>query len=66
MYLDPAYAGMLLQILLALVVVGGVVLFSIRRKIRGLFSKKQDKAIYNSSDSETTEDSENDVIDTLN
>ena len=66
MYLDPAFAGMLLQILLALVVVGGVVLFSARRKLRGLFSKKQDKAIYNNQGNDGDNESEDDVIDTLN
>ncbi|MCL2559335.1 MAG: hypothetical protein FWE07_02505 [Turicibacter sp.] len=63
MYLDPAFAGMLLQILLALVVVGGVALFSMRRKIRELFSKKKDQAIYNNSGNAS--DVEEDVIDTL-
>lgn len=63
MYLDPAFAGMLLQILLALVVVGGVALFTMRRKLRGLFSKKQDQAIYNNDPSKN--DSNDGVIDTL-
>ena len=63
MYLDPAFAGMLLQILLALVVVGGVALFAARRKIRALFSKKQDKAIYNNDTSKN--EAEDDLIDTL-
>ena len=63
MYLDPAFAGMLLQILLALVVVGGVALFSMRRKIRGLFKGKQDGAIYNKD--AQAEDADDEVIDTL-
>ena len=65
MYLDPAFAGMLLQLLLALLVVGGVILFSLRRKIRQFFSKKQDVVTYNQA---TTSDNklESDLIDTLN
>ena len=66
MYLDPAFAGMLLQILLALVVVGGVVLFSVRRKIRGLFSKKQDASIYKNQKITSDNELEDDLIDTLN
>ena len=66
MYLDPAFAGMLLQILLALVVVGGVILFSARRKLRGLFSKKQDASIYNAEAAISGNESEDDLIDTLN
>jgi len=66
MYLDPAFAGMLLQILLASLVVGGVILFSLRRKLRGLFSNKQDKAIYNNQTDANDNEPEGDVIDTLN
>lgn len=64
MYLDPAFAGMLLQILLALVVVGGVALFSMRRKLRNLFKGKQDQGIYQQPVS-PEDDAGDDVIDTL-
>jgi len=63
MYLDPAFAGMILQILLALVVVGGVVLFTARRKIREMFWGKQNKVIYNNDTS--SNETEDEVIDTL-
>ena len=39
MYLDPAFGGMLVQIIVAIIAVGGGVLYSFRRKIRALFSK---------------------------
>jgi len=41
MYLDPGFGGMLLQIVVAIAAVAGILLFSIRRKIRALFSKKK-------------------------
>ena len=41
MYIDPGFGGMLIQVLLAIVAAGGVLLFSIRRKLRTLFSKKK-------------------------
>jgi len=41
MYLDPAFGGMLLQIIIAIVAVGGGLLYSYRRKIRTLFSKNK-------------------------
>ena len=39
MYLDPAFGGMLLQVVVALVAVGGGIVYSFRRKIKSLFSK---------------------------
>lgn len=42
MYLDPAFGGMLLQIILALAVVGGTMIFTMKRKARKLLSKKSD------------------------
>jgi len=64
MYLDPAFAGMLLQILLALVVVGGVTIFTMRRKITEMFSKKNDKI--QSKISMQNEEDTDEVINTLN
>jgi hypothetical protein len=43
-YLDPAFGGMLLQVIIAIVAVSGAVLFSLRKKIRGLFKKEKGKA----------------------
>jgi len=63
MYLDPAFGGMILQIILALVVVGGTMLFAMRRKIRTLFTKKQDD-IYTTQPIENNNSSDG-VVDTL-
>jgi len=41
MYLDPGFGGMLLQVLVAIAAAGGVIVFSLRRKIRSLFSKNK-------------------------
>ena len=43
MYLDPGFGGMLVQALVALAAVGGGILFSFRKKIRGLFKKTNSK-----------------------
>jgi len=40
MYLDPGFGGMLVQVLVAIVAAGGIIVFSLRRKIRALFSTK--------------------------
>jgi len=40
MYLDPGFGGMLLQVIIAIVAVGGGLLFAFRRKISQLFSRK--------------------------
>ena len=39
MYLDPAFGGMLLQVIIAIVAVGGGIIYSFRRKIKAFFSK---------------------------
>jgi len=41
MYLDPGFGGMLVQIIVAIVAMGGILVFSLRRKIRALFSKNK-------------------------
>ena len=41
MYITPEFAGMFLQIILALAVVGGTMVFSMRRKIRTMFNKNK-------------------------
>lgn len=64
MYLDPGFGGMLLQVVLALVVVSGAIIFSLRRKLRSLFSKKQDQVVQNNVNV-SYDNSEDDVIDTL-
>jgi len=64
MYLDPGFGGMLIQIIIALVAVGGGLLYSFRKKIRRLFSKDMANT---SANRETLKpsDLEDDVIDTL-
>jgi hypothetical protein len=44
MYLDPGFGGMLIQVIVALAAVGGAIVFSARKKIRTLFSKKKQGA----------------------
>jgi len=60
MYLDPGFGGMLVQALVALAAVGGGILFSFRKKIRGLF-KKTNKNSTPRRNTTTTDD----AIDTL-
>jgi len=64
MYLDPAFGGMILQIVLALIVVGGTMIFAMRRKIRLLFIKKQDD-VYTNQSVVTHNVSDDGVVDTL-
>ncbi|MCL2546351.1 MAG: hypothetical protein FWE06_04050 [Oscillospiraceae bacterium] len=54
MYLDPGFGGMLLQVIIAIVAVGGGLLFAFRRKIRGLFSR--DKNAGNTPQNDVQED----------
>ena len=72
MYLDPGFGGMLVQVLVAIVAAGGIIVFSLRRKIRALFSKKKETGA-NRETVETnvnvpataTEGNDDDVIDML-
>ena len=41
MYLDPAFGGMLLQVIIAVVAVGGGLIYSFRRKIKAFFTKNK-------------------------
>ena len=43
MYLDLGAGGMLVQVLVAVVAIGGVLLFLYRKKIRALFSKNKEE-----------------------
>ena len=63
MYLDPGFGGMLLQVLVVIAATGGAILFSFRKKISALFSK--DKSTESRETTRSTDDSEDDVIDTL-
>jgi hypothetical protein len=69
MYLDPGFGGMLFQILIAAGAMGGAVLYSLRKKIRQLFSRnkkadlsKTDSTINNSNAANLNDD----VIDLIN
>ena len=42
MYIDPAFGGMMLQIIIAFIAVGGGIIYTLRRKIRSLFTKGKD------------------------
>jgi len=43
MYLDPGFGGMLVQVVVAIAAAGGVILFSLRKKLNALFSKDKNK-----------------------
>ena len=69
MYLDPGFGGMLLQVVVGIAAVGGIILFSLRRKLRNLFSKKKaagenqaENSLHSKADALTDSD---DVIDML-
>jgi len=62
-YIDPAFAGLLVQIILAVLVVGGAMVFAMKRKAKSLFSKKQDNdTVVVPIDNTISEDG---VVDTL-
>ena len=42
MYLDPSFAGMLGQIIIAVIAGGGAILFGMRRKIKAFFTRNKD------------------------
>ena len=65
MYLDPGFGGMLVQILVVIVGVGGAILYSSKRKIKSLFVK--DNKVNNTPQvsSKATKNLEDDVVDTL-
>ena len=63
MYLDPAFGGMLLQVLVAIAAVGGAIIFSFRRKIRSFFKKDGDTQVKRSKRIST--DSDDDMVDAL-
>ena len=65
MYLDPGFGGMLLQVIVALAAVGGAILFSLRKKITGLFKKGKNDTNVSQSPPKVTNKSDDDVIDTL-
>ena len=65
MYLDPGFGGMLLQVIVALVAVGGAILFSMRKRIKNLFSGKKDDECDNVKPINPSVNTEADIIDTI-
>ena len=66
MYLDPGFGGMLIQIIVALIAAGGAIAFSMRKKIKAMFSKNKAQTEPLKPASETkTNDSDADVVDML-
>jgi len=63
MYLDPGFGGMLLQVIIAIIAVAGGVLFSLRKKIKKLFSKDKPGAEYD--DTHSIQDVPDDAVDML-
>jgi len=64
MYLDPGFGSMFIQIIVAIIAAGGVIAFSLRKKIRALFSKnKESKPVTRME--EESDGPEDDVIDML-
>ena len=41
MYIDPAFGGMLLQVVLGIVAVGGAIVYSLRRRAKRLLGKEK-------------------------
>jgi len=62
MYLDPGFGGMLLQIIVAIAATGGILIFSLRKKIRALFSKKKDSDMSKVRVSTDASDLEKDAV----
>ena len=65
MYLDPGFGGMLIQIVVAVVAAGGVIAFTMRKKIKALFSKKKGDAPTTTMTDSTVLNADDEVIDML-
>ena len=63
-YIDPAFAGMLLQIVLAVAVVGGTMVFAMKRKARALLKGKANNVSVSPVEVDKTV-SEDGVVDAL-
>jgi len=62
MYLDPGFGGMLVQTIVLIAAVGGGIVFSLRKKIRGLFSKKEETTVSEPIQTEGLEDEAVDIL----
>jgi len=68
MYLDPGFGGMLIQVIIVLVSMGGAIVFLLRKKIRNLFTKKDESTNATTSESDisyTSSTEDDDIIDLL-
>jgi len=64
MYLDPGFGGMLIQAIVVMTAVGGGILYSLRRKIKALFTKGE-KKMERPKLKQNSMSQENNVIDPL-
>ena len=65
MYLDPGFGGMLVQVIIAIVAVGGGFVYSFRRKIRTLFSKNGKDEVKAKASKKTKTSDNGKVIDAI-
>ena len=63
MYIDPAFGGMLLQVVLGIVAVGGAIVYSIKRRAKKLLGKDNPNEHINAVDFKSG--GENEMVDTL-
>ena len=63
MYIDPAFGGMLLQVILGIVAVGGAIVYSIKRRAKRLLGKENPDEQMNTV--EFSSDGTNEMVDTL-
>ena len=63
MYLDPGFGGMLVQIIIAIVAMGGALLYAFRRKISAVLKRKKNGEEENINTEAPV--STDDVVDTL-
>ena len=63
MYIDPAFGGMLLQVVLGIVAVGGAIVYSIKRRAKRMLGKDSTDEQLNIV--EFNQDGANEMVDTL-
>ena len=63
MYIDPAFGGMLLQVALGIVAVGGAIIYSVKRRAKKLLGKDNTNEHLNPINANTS--GKNEMVDTL-
>ena len=63
MYIDPAFGGMLLQVVLGIVAVGGAIIYSVKRRAKKLLGKDSPNEQMNTVS--FSSGGANDMVDTL-